>query len=594
MAEIPVDPHAFLHDEAYDRRYNPQSLNHEGMVFVGGRETESLNGIWRVCLDPFDTGLRQNWPAFQPLPPEARTLPCDYDPAAGDPVRVPSSLNLVKPEWFLYEGGAWFTREFAYRPRDATERVYLRVGAANYDAKVFLNGEFLGNHYGASTPFFVELTGRLEPENRLQLFVNSARRPDHVPMHHIDWFNYAGIHRDVELLRLPAVFIKDLFVRLVPGSGRRRIAVSVILSDPADAAASLTIAGLGIRATIPIQAGRGEIELAAEPACWSPRCPTLYDVRVEAGEDRVRDRVGFREIAVRGTEILLNGEPVFLCGICVHEDDDETGRVATREEIVRRLAQAKELGCNFLRLVHYPHHEWVAQMADEVGLMLWEEIAVYWAIDFGNPATLADVTNQLSELILRDRNRASVVLWGLGNENADTDARLHFLSSLACTARALDGTRPVTAACLIDREAQRIADRLAGQLDVIGINEYYGWYEPDFAGLAAIGRNSSPGKPVVIAETGGDALAGLHGSETVLTTEEHQAWIYRNQIAALREIPFVRGMAPWVLYDFRSLRRQNSYQRGYNIKGLIARDKRTKKAAFDVLQAFYREQAERS
>ena len=588
--EVPVDLHAFLHDEDYDRRYNPQNLNQAGMIFVGGRTCESLNGLWRVCLDPFDTGLRQDWPRLEPLAPEARTLPCDYDPASGDPVPVPSSLNLVKPEWFLYEGGAWFTREFAYQPRAAAERVFLRVGAASYDAKVFLNGEFLGNHYGASTPFFVDLTGRLGSENRLQLFVGNTRKADRVPMHHIDWFNYAGIHRDVELLRLPPVFIKDLFVRLVPGSSRGAIAVTVTLSEPVATAARCAVPGLGLRATIPITAGRGEVELAARPDCWSPEHPVLYEVVVETGEDRVSDRVGFREIAVRGSEILLNDQPIFLRGMCVHEDDERTGRVASREDIARRLAHAKELGCNFLRLVHYPHHEWVAQMADEAGIMLWSEIAVYWAVDFGNSGTLRDATNQLSELILRDRNRASVIIWGLGNENPDTDVRLRFLSSLAGTARALDGTRLVSAACLIDKKAQRIADRLTAELDVIGINEYYGWYDPDFSGLAAIGRNSSPGKPVIVTETGGDALPGLHGAETVLTTEERQAWIYRNQIRTLCEIPFVRGMTPWVLYDFRSPRRQNSYQRGYNIKGLIARDKQTKKAAFATLQAFYRGQ----
>jgi len=588
--EVPVDLHAFLHDEDYDRRFNPQNLNQAGMLFVGGRSGESLNGLWRVCLDPFDTGLRQGWPRLESLAPEARTLPCDYDPASGDPVPVPSSLNLVKPEWFLYEGGAWFTREFAYQPRAAAERVFLRVGAASYDAKVFLNGEFLGSHYGASTPFFVELTGRLQSENRLQLYASNTRKADRVPMHHIDWFNYAGIHRDVELLRLPPVFIKDLFVRLVPGSGRRAIAVTVTLSDPVTTAARCSLPGLGLQATIPVAAGRGEVELAAQPDCWSPEHPALYEVTVETDEDRVSDRVGFREIAVRGTEILLNDQPIFLRGMCVHEDDEQTGRVASREDIARRLAHAKELGCNFLRLVHYPHHEWVAQMADEAGILLWSEIAVYWAVDFGNPVTLRDATNQLSELILRDRNRASVIIWGLGNENPDTDVRLHFLSTLARTARTLDDTRLVSAACLIDKQALRIADRLTAVLDVIGINEYYGWYDPDFRELAAIGRNSSPGKPVIVTETGGDGLAGLHGAETVLTTEEHQAWIYRNQLRTLREIPFVRGMTPWVLYDFRSPRRQNSYQRGYNIKGLIARDKRTKKAAFATLQAFYRGQ----
>jgi beta-glucuronidase len=591
VAEVPVDAHAFLHDEAYDRPYNPQNLNHTGMVFVGGRAAESLNGTWRVCLDPFDTGLRQNWPQVPSLRPEDRTLPWDYDPAAGEAVPVPSSLNLFRPEWFLYEGGAWFTREFAYQPDGLDERVVLRVGAANYDTKVFLNGEFLGNHYGASTPFFVELTGRLRPENRLQLFVNNTRTADRVPMRHMDWFNYAGIHRDVELLRLPPVFIKDLFVRLVPGSGRRRIAVSVTLSEATEGTARCAIPGLGVGMTIPIAAGCGEIEVAAEPVCWSPEHPTLYDVLVEAGGDRVRDRVGFREIAVRGTEILLNGESIYLRGMCVHEDDEHLGRVTTRADIARRLAHAKELGCNFLRLVHYPHHEWMAQMADEIGIMLWSEIAVYWAIDFANPATLTDATNQLSELILRDRNRASVVIWGLGNENADTDARLRFMSRLAQAARALDATRLVSAACLIDKAAKRIADRLVEALDVVGLNEYYGWYEPDFGDLAAIGRNSAPGKPVLVTETGGDARSGFHGAETTLSTEEHQAWIYRRQIATLREIPYVRGMTPWVLYDFRSLRRQNGFQRGYNIKGLIASDKATKKAAFAVLQAFYRDQA---
>ena len=591
MAEVAVDIHAFLHDEGYARRYDPQNLNHTGMIFTGGRVPESLNGLWRVCLDPFDTGLRQNWPALEPRAPEARTLPCDYDPAGGDLVPVPSSLNLVRPEWLLYEGGAWFTREFAYQPRVAAERAFLRVGAANYDTKVFLNGGFLGNHVGGSTPFFVELTGRLEAENRLQLFVNNARRPDRVPMHHIDWFNYGGIHRDVELLRLPPIHITDLFVRLVPGSDRRKLGVSVQLSGPVATTARLTIPGLGIREAIPIEAGRGEVELAAEPICWSPERPQLYNVTLETAADRVTDRVGFREIAVRGTQLLLNGEPVFLRGICVHEDDERMGRATSREDIARRLTHAKDLGCNFLRLAHYPHHEWVAQMADEAGMMLWAEIPVYWAVDFDNPATLRDAANQLSELILRDRNRASIVVWGVGNENADTDPRLAFMTSLVRIARTLDGTRLVSAACLVDKSEKRIRDRLAAALDVVGINEYYGWYDPDFGDLAALGRNSSPGKPVIITETGGDALAGWHGAETTLTTEEHQAWIYRHQIATLRAIPYVRGMTPWLLYDFRSLRRQNAHQRGHSLKGLIASDKQTKKAAFAVLQAFYREQA---
>jgi beta-glucuronidase len=589
MREIPVDADAFLHDESYDRPFDTRSLNHRTMIFMGGRPTESLNGQWHVCLDPFDTGLRQNWPRLPAMADSARTLPWDYDPAFGEPVQVPSSLNLVRPEWFHYEGGAWYTRTFAYQAHCDEERVFLRVGGANYECKVFINGHFAGNHYGGSTPFFVELTRHLGPDNRLQLYVSNVRRADRVPMHHFDWFNYGGIHRDVELVRLPPVFVQDFFIRLAAGSQRRRIAVTVALCTPAGETATLAIPGLGIRATIPIVDGRGELILDATPELWSPAHPILYDVELTLPGDRVADRIGFREIAVHGTQIHLNGEQVFLAGVCVHEDDDRTGRVTSRADIGRRLAHAKELGCNFLRLAHYPHHEWVAQMADEAGVMLWAEVPVYWAIDFANPATLADATNQLSELVLRDRNRASVIFWGVGNENADTDARLAFMASLAQTARALDDTRLVSAACLIDKKALAIADRLAAHLDVIGIIEYYGWFERDFGVLAAIGRISLPGKPVIVTETGGDARGGHHGPGTMLGTEEHQAWIYRRQTETLRDIPFIAGMTPWVLYDFRSLRRQNALQRGYNIKGLICSDKATRKAAFAVLQAFYKD-----
>jgi beta-glucuronidase len=305
----------------------------------------------------------------------------------------------------------------------------------------------------------------------------------------------------------------------------------------------------------------------------------------------VRDRVGFREIAVRGHDILLNGRSIRLRGIAVHEDDLALGRVTTEADLRRRFADARALGCNFLRLAHYPHHERAAELADELGFLLWSEIPVYWAIDFANPATRADAENQLRELILRDANRASVIVWGVGNENADTDARYRFMAGLAAAARAADATRLVGAACLIDRARFEIADRLAAHLDLIGLNEYFGWYEPDFRGLATLLSRSAPDKPVVITETGADALAGYRGSSATLFTEECQARIYREQIRLLADAPYVRGLCPWLLYDFRSERRQTRFQRGFNRKGLIAEDKRTRKLAFAVLAAHYAKQA---
>ena len=229
-----------------------------------------------------------------------------------------------------------------------------------------------------------------------------------------------------------------------------------------------------------------------------------------------------------------------------------------------------------------------ARIADEMGLMLWEEIPVYWAVDFTNSATRHDAENQLCELIRRDRNRASVIIWSIGNENPDTDARLAFMRNLAETAKALDPTRLTAAACLINHHKLKIEDRLAAHIDVIGINEYYGWYDEVFEDLAVIGRNSAPDRPVVISETGAD---GDHekGPETGLFSLAYQAEVYEKQIATLRTLDYVKGMSPWILYDFRVERRQNVFQRGWNRKGLIAADKATKKPAFDILAAHYAE-----
>ncbi|HUX21110.1 MAG TPA: glycoside hydrolase family 2 TIM barrel-domain containing protein, partial [Spirochaetia bacterium] len=196
--------------------------------------------------------------------------------------------------------------------------------------------------------------------------------------------------------------------------------------------------------------------------------------------------------------------------------------------------------------------------------------------------------NQLSELILRDRNRASVAFWSVGNENADTDERLSFMSRLADRAHLLDPTRLVTAACLWNREEGRISDRLADSLDVIGLNEYFGWYEGNFDDLAAFFRGSNPGKPVIVSELGAGAETGHFGTREELFTENKQRDVYEHQIAVIRDAPYVVGMTPWILFDFRSPRRLNSFQRGFNRKGLVDADRIRRKLAFATLQAYYR------
>jgi beta-glucuronidase len=573
------DPFAHLHDEAYAAAFSRGWAGADTLLDPAGRAGASLDGEWTMTLDPFDEGLRQRWFELDATPPERWTVPRDYDPGGGDPVPVPSCWNLLKPEWKHYEGAVWYARDFDHAGVQAGRRAILHFGAANYAARVFLNGRFLGAHRGGSTPFSLDATKALRPGvNRLMVHVENRRRDDRVPMSHFDWFNYGGLHRGVTLFDLPERHVRCF--RIVWRDGAIRVDVECGGASP-----RLRIPELGVDTVL--DGGKGAFPSA--PALWSPDRPKLYDVEISLGDDVCRERVGFRDIRTDGTRILLNGAPIRLKGACVHEDDLATGRCSDEADIARRLAHLKELGGNFLRLSHYPHDPRVARMADESGVLLWAEIPVYWAIDFADPETYADAENQLRELIARDINRASVVLWGVGNENADTDARLSFMSRLAATAKRADPTRLVSAACLVNRREFRIEDRLADALDVIGLNEYFGWYEPDIRDLARLLANSAPGKPVIVSETGADAVAGLRANDGRLFTEDKQARFYADQIATLRGCDYVQGLAAWLLYDFRSERRQTRFQRGWNRKGLIAEDKSTKKLAFGALRDAWRD-----
>jgi beta-glucuronidase len=578
-----------IHAVDYEAEYRSRTVDHRELLNDSGRPSESLDGLWHFSVDPYDTLLRAHWFAEVRDDGHGNRRPPDYDWGFWPEVPVPSCWNMTSPEYRLYEGCGIYARTFRYRPLEKSERVLLKVGAANYETTVFLNRKFLGRHRGGSTPFFLELTGQLEDDNRIILCINNRRGADQVPTDNTDWFNYGGLYRSVSLIRLPKSFIRRWSIALVPGSGFRKLRVTADTDGSEAGSAVVRIPELGVEHRIPLRSGHGELEFEAEPALWSPQNPRLYDVelQLESG-DSVSDRVGFREIRRSGEQILLNGTAIYLKGISCHEDSLENGKAVTRPEIENMFDLAKELGCNFVRLAHYPHTEAAARLADERGVLLWEEIPVYWAIQFGSDDTYADAENQLSELILRDVNRASVVMWSVGNENPDSDERLSFMRRLAERTRDLDATRLVTAACLWNRSENRIADRLADHLDVIGLNEYYGWYEGNFDDLAAFFRNSNPGKPVIVSEFGAGARAGSFGTVDDLFSENRQREVYERQIAVLREARYVAGLTPWILFDFRSPRRLNSFQNGFNRKGLVDADRKRHKLAFYTLQSFYR------
>ncbi len=581
-------------DPNYRQAFEEPLITAESFLDLGGRQCISLDGDWRFQIDPYDWARRraamnpQSFEAFG-LSDEAALANPSADLPAGAwlSATVPGCWDAQFPDLHYYEGCAIYVREFERPP--AASHHFLRVGAANYESTLWLNGAFLGRHEGGFTPFCIDVTGHLQPRNTLVVVVDSRREKEQVPGLSYDWFNHGGIFRAVDLVGLPASYIRHWFLRLVPASGFRRIRLNFAASAGCGEEATVRISELRIEQHMALdEQGCASVEFDSEPDLWSPERPRLYDVEIalESG-DHVEDRVGFREVRVEGTKFTLNGEPVFLRGISAHEEFPVRARAAREDDARQMLEDARALGCNFVRLAHYPHHENAARLADEMGVLLWEEVPVYWHLAFDMAATLANAKNQLSELILRDRNRPSVIMWSIANETPPSEERLQYLRELAAHVRGMDSTRLVTAALLPFPE-----DPLIPHLDVVGINEYFGWYSGQVEQVEdVLSRLEPAGKPVVISEFGADCVAQMHGDKGTLRTEEFQADLYRRQFESLLRFPFIAGTSPWILYDFQTPLRQNKYQRGYNRKGLIAEDHRTRKLAFDVLREVYEEQA---
>ena len=565
-----------------------------------GRKTISLDGQWRAIIDPYETGYydyRYQPSAtgfFKDAKPKTKSELIEYDFDTSGSLKVPGDWNTQEERLLLYEGTVWYKKSFDYQRKDNT-RLFVYFGAANYLADVYLNGSKIGRHEGGFTPFNFEITNLVRNNgNFLIVKIDNQRRRDAVPTLITDWWNYGGLTRQVKLVETPATFVQDYFVQLEKGS-RERISGWVRLNgDKPGQKVTVSIPEARVNQSFTTDAnGYAKISFNANLTLWSPHNPKLYDVMIEGETDRVQDQIGFRSIETRGTEILLNGRPIFLRGVCIHEEAPfRGGRAYSREEARTLLGWAKELGANFVRLAHYPHNEFMIREADKLGIMVWSEIPVYWTILWENPATFENARNQLSEMITRDKNRAAVIVWSMANETPLGDARLTFLRKLIEQARSLDPGRLISAAMerhYTDEKTQMIDDPLGEYLDVLGCNEYVGWYDGLPEKADRLEWRSKYQKPLVMSEFGGDALYGHHGDALTRWTEEYQESIYQHQIAMLKKIPFLRGTSPWILTDFRSPRRPlPNIQDYWNRKGLVS-SRGERKKAFYVLQQWYRE-----
>ncbi len=559
-----------------------------------GREQVSLDGKWSAIVDQYEVGAgKKLWLDREPVD---KTEFLEYSWKGGMTLDVPGDWNHQEPGLWWYEGTVWYSRHFQ-AVREEGKRRILYFAGVSLRCEVWLNGTKVASHEGSFTPFQADVTDVLKDgDNFLAVRVNNNRRADAIPAMSFDWWNYGGITREVMLLSVPERHISDYFVRLEPGASDR-IRVDVKLSEPVAEEVRFEIPELKLKGKLQTgsDGSASAVFKARKLKLWAPLSPKLYDVRIATAEDAVSDRIGFRQIEVEGTGILVNGEKTFLKSISFHEEIPMEKRRAVSEDDAHVLVDAAlELGCNTIRLAHYPQSEHIVRYAEEKGLLIWEEIPLWQGIDFSNEDTYRKAETYLWEMIARDRNRCAIGFWSISNETKPAPARDAFLSRLLKYGRSLDGSRLFASAFDVAyyipaADEFQMKDGFAGELDVIGINKYMGWYAKWPKPAAEIKWNVFTDKPLIISEFGCEALAGRKGraDEAGSWSEDYQAALYRDNLTMFRNIPNLAGVSPWVLFDFLSPYRQHPVnQSSFNRKGLLS-DKGVKKQAWHIMHEYY-------
>ena len=577
---------------------------------VNAYESLSLNGQWNYIVDVQEEGYYDYrmkptpWGFFRNAKPQKPEDLIEYDFDKSPTMQIPSDWNTQDERLFFYEGTVWFKKSFNVSPltSDSSPLKYLLYfGAVNYDCRVWVNGQEAGHHIGGFTPFNFDVSDLLkEGENTVIVKVDNKRHAEDVPTQIFDWWNYGGITRDVKLVKVPSVYLEDYSLQLEKvkggkGEKTREISFSAKLNKAeAGHEVSVFIPELKLVRQLTTDAeGKVSTTLkvnAKRLSLWSPENPRLYMVQIILDNTAIADEIGFRTIETRDKQILLNGQPIFLKGISIHDEKaNGGGRANSTEDAHLLLSWAKELGCNFVRLAHYPHHEYMVREAERMGILVWSEIPVYWTIAWTNPKTYQNAQQQLTDMICRDHNRANVIIWSIANETPHSPERDRFLGRLAQYARTLDNTRLISMAMEVTGASNylnRLNDNMNQYVDVVSFNQYIGWYR-DVNDAPKMTWEIPYNKPVIISEFGGGARYGYHGAKNQRWTEEFQENLYRENTAMLDKIDGLSGTTPWILKDFRSPRRVlPDVQDYYNRKGLFS-DKGEKKKAFYVLKQWY-------
>jgi len=566
------------------------------MINAQSRNPISLNGEWNAILDPTGIGeWRQIWLEKKP---GLKTDFVEYSFEGGPRLKVPGDFNSQMCELTYFEGVVWYKKEFNYS-LDKNKRLFVHFGAVNYLADIYLNEEKIGSHEGGFTPFQFEITEKIKPgKNSLIVKVDNKRLKNGLPGLSYDWLNYGGITRDVNLIETGNTYIEDYSIQLRKGSQKEVLGWIKLNGIHKKQDLKVKIPELGlVYSTKSDSMGMAKLRFSGTFKLWSADNPKRYKVFIEGETDRINDEIGFRNIDVIGNKVFLNGKVVFLKGINIHEENPYKGaRAFSKEDAILLLSQAKALGCNLVRLAHYPHNEYMISEAEKMGLMVWSELPVYQHIEFSDTAVLSKMDLMLKEMLSRDRNRCSVVIWSLSNETYDgTPNRTNALARLTKVCRSLDSTRlitHVTNSQAYSNNSFKVWDSLYKYADIIAVNEYIGWYIPWQGKPENTTWNVAfADKPVFISEFGGEALFGNRNGaadEAASWREEYQKQIYTDQLEMFSTIPNLCGVSPWLLFDYRSLGRMHPvYQKGYNRKGLLS-EKGEKKMAWYIMEQYYK------
>ncbi len=574
------------------------------------RERKALDGLWDFRLDAEGAGRDARW--FDGPLAEARTMP------------VPASYNdlLIGTVGRDHVGDAWYQRTVRVPRGWDGQRIVLRLDSATHQAVVWVDGTQVAAHTGGYTPFEADVTGLVTPgdEVRVTVVVNNELSFGTVPpgvvhetghgrrqQYFHDFFNYAGLHRSVWLYATPRTHVEDVTVVTdldgatgvvryqVAAAGDAPHAVRVRLHDATGAEVAVA------------DGASGELRVP-DAQRWAPGDGYLYEADVElVGPDGTlldsyRQSVGIRTVAVRGTQLLVNGEPVHLQGFGMHEDSALHGKGHDDVVMVNDFALLDWVGANSVRTSHYPYAEEFYDYADRRGVLVIDEVAAVGMNMslagglFGgqgyktfSPETINDDTQRahaqaIRELVARDKNHPSVIIWSIANEpESDTDAARDYFEPLFALARELDTTRPVGFVNVM--LAPHGTCQVSQFADVVMLNRYYGWYV-DTGDLVAAEEHwraelqqwATDGKPIIITEYGADTVAGLHSTTPQPWTEEYQVEYLDMNHRVFDSVDAVVGEQVWNFADFATAS-VSVFRVDGNKKGVFTRDRRPKAAA---------------